>query len=454
MPVSPVALTGSSYFQSFNTLPIFGSASNGQLPQGWDFVETGSGANSTISADDGSSPFGDTYSYGADGSIDRAFGQLSAGGQSILGAVFTNNTDRYMNFTISYTGEQWRSGGGFDRLDFQFSSSIRGATSLTTGNWQDVNALDLVAPSTVSGPGQALNGNAFQNQDFVAGALPVGLFPGTSLYIRWVPSSTFGSGLAIDNFSISTTFYPIPRRNDFNNDHHADILWHNDNVAVSIWNSGQVGQAHIISSAGAVASDWHIAGTGDFDGNGTSDILWRNDNGAASVWFNSDIDQARIITNPIKMAPSWHIAGTGDFYGEGTSGIIWQNDDGAIQIWSSVYYDIRNNVAAGAVPSSWHIAGTGDFDGSGSADILWRNDNGAVSIWDNGQIGGAHIVASAGVVGNDWHIESVGDFGGNGRSDILWQNDNGAVSVWNNGQLAGAHIIASAGVVSSDWEII
>jgi hypothetical protein len=50
------------------------------------------------------------------------------------------------------------------------------------------------------------------------------------------------------------------------------------------------------------------------------------------------------------------------------------------------------------------MPGTGDFDANGHSDILWHNDNGAVSIWDNGQIGGAHIIANPGIVSNDWHI--------------------------------------------------
>ena len=70
-----------------------------------------------------------------------------------------------------------------------------------------------------------------------------------------------------------------------------------------------------------------------------------------------------------------------------------------------------------------HITGTGDFDGNGQSDILWHNSNGAVSVWDNGQIGGAHIIANPGI--GHWHVADVGDYDGNGLSDILWRIDNG-----------------------------
>ena len=55
-----------------------------------------------------------------------------------------------------------------------------------------------------------------------------------------------------------------PPRDDFNADSHSDVLWQNNNSAVSIWDSGQIGGAH--TAAGTVASTWHIVATGDFDG--------------------------------------------------------------------------------------------------------------------------------------------------------------------------------------------
>jgi Ca2+-binding RTX toxin-like protein len=241
---------------------------------------------------------------------------------------------------------------------------------------------------------------------------------------------------------------------DFNGDNHSDILWRNDNSAASIWDSGQIGNAHIISNAGDVPNSWHIVGTGDFDDNGHSDILWHNDNGANSIWDNGQIGGGRIISNAGDVASSWHIVGAGDFDGNGHSDILWHNDNGANLIWDNGQIGSAHIISnAGDVASSWHIAGTGDFDGNGHSDILWHNDNGANSIWDNGQIGGGHIISNAGVVASSWHIVGTGDFDGNGHNDILWQNDNGAVSIWDNGAISGAHIIANAGVVAASWHI-
>jgi hypothetical protein len=241
---------------------------------------------------------------------------------------------------------------------------------------------------------------------------------------------------------------------DFDGNGHSDMLWRDDNGAVSIWNNGDISKAHIIAGAGVVANSWHIAGNGDFDGNGTSDILWRNDNGAVSIWDNGQLSGAHIIAGVGIIANNgWHFAGTGDFDGNHQSDILWHNDNGAVSIWDNGQLSGAHIIAGvGTIANNgWHFAGTGDFDGNHQSDILWRNDNGAVSIWDNGQLSGAHIIAGVGTIANNgWHFAGTGDFDANGHSDILWVNDNGAVSVWDNGQIAGAHIIAGVGIIANN----
>jgi glucose/arabinose dehydrogenase len=241
----------------------------------------------------------------------------------------------------------------------------------------------------------------------------------------------------------------IAGKGDFDGNGIEDILWNNDNGAAVIWDGGQISAARLTAGPGMVPNGWHIAGTGDFDGNGHDDVLWQNDNGAVAVWDNGQINAAHTAANAGVIPNSWHIAGTGDFDGNGHDDILWKNDDGSVAIWDNGQLSAAH--LTGAVPNSWHIAGTGDFDGNGRDDILWRNDNGAVAIWDNGQITAAH---AAGVVPNSWHIAGTGDFDGNGRDDILWRNDNGAVAIWDNGQITAAHAAADAGIVPPDWHIV
>ncbi|MFZ2630880.1 MAG: hypothetical protein WA081_07485, partial [Desulfosalsimonadaceae bacterium] len=91
------------------------------------FLETDDNANTLYTAGDGSSNTGDTYSFGATGSSERAFGTLLSGSLvSTVGASFTNNTGQMISsLLITYAGEQWRQGAvrtETDRLDFQYST--------------------------------------------------------------------------------------------------------------------------------------------------------------------------------------------------------------------------------------------------------------------------------------------------------------------------------------------
>src|SRR5258708_5271388 len=115
-----------AYVQDFNTLS--GRGANSDLPLGWAFSESGTGANTsyTASSGQGASPPGDTYSFGGDGARDRAFGTFSGSGDfsSMIGANFQNTAASPINrITITYVGEEWRLGANnrTDRLNFQYS---------------------------------------------------------------------------------------------------------------------------------------------------------------------------------------------------------------------------------------------------------------------------------------------------------------------------------------------
>jgi uncharacterized protein len=178
------------------------------MPNGWVFAETGTGANATYTAGTGSNNAGDTYSFGATGSSERALGSLQSGSTvPTLGASFTNDTGAIITaLNIAYTGEQWRLGtlNRTDRLDFQYSLD---AASLTTGTWIDVNALDFTAPTVGAAVG-LLDGNATANQTAITSAITgLAIPPGATVWIRWNSFDAAGAddGLAIDNFSITPT---------------------------------------------------------------------------------------------------------------------------------------------------------------------------------------------------------------------------------------------------------
>jgi predicted extracellular nuclease len=203
-----LSTSGETYHQDFDSLAPTGTSST--VPTGWDFAETGTNADTAYTAGTGSSNAGDTYSFGAAGSTERAFGTLRSGSLvSVIGAQLTNSAGTALiSLGISYTAEQWRLGQNTvgraaDRFEFQYSID---ATSLSTGTWTDVNSLDAASP-VVAGTVGALDGNAAANR-VTLGATISGLsIPnGASFWIRWVDTDlTPGAddGLGIDGVSIT-----------------------------------------------------------------------------------------------------------------------------------------------------------------------------------------------------------------------------------------------------------
>lgn len=237
---------GFNLTQNFNTLATSGT-NNTSVPSEFKFVEAGSSGNLTYSADNGTLTGGETYSYGSTGNSDRALGELTTTTvQSTIGACFVNNTNHvFTNLLIGYTGEQWRLGAAdanIDQLDFSFSTD---ATSLTTGTFTAVNALDFVSP-TNSGSVGALNGNAAANRTVLG---PVVITPSSPIqpeatfYIRWLPVdlvSVADDGLGIDDFSIGVVMGP-GLATDYNNNNVVDagdyVVWRKRlNQAVNIQN--------------------------------------------------------------------------------------------------------------------------------------------------------------------------------------------------------------------------
>src|SRR5690242_9398110 len=210
-----VSLTasGTAYLQNFDTLANSGSSSS--LPTGWFLSESGTNANTTYTAGTGSSTTGDTYSFGATGSTERAFGMLLSGSLvPTIGACFTNDTGGVITaLAVAYTGEEWRLGAAArtDQINFQYSTN---ATSLTTGTWTGVAALNFVTPDTATTG--AKNGNVAPDRTPLSSTINgLNIAVGTTFWIRWTDTDVSGSddGLAVDDFSLTPTTGPPPSTN-------------------------------------------------------------------------------------------------------------------------------------------------------------------------------------------------------------------------------------------------
>ncbi len=195
----------SPYLQDFNTMASSGTNANTTLPAGWLMSESGTGANTTYIADNGGLNTGNTYSYGTTGTTERAFGCLQSGSLiPSIGAGFANNSGvTITSISITYTGEQWRLGGisRLDRLDFQYSLD---ATSLTSGTYTDVDALDFTAPVTTGTTG-SLDGNGATNKSPISFNITgLNIPAGSTFYIRWndLNATSSDDGLAVDDFNM------------------------------------------------------------------------------------------------------------------------------------------------------------------------------------------------------------------------------------------------------------
>lgn len=204
--LAQVDLTGTPVSQNFDTLANTGTS--GTLPTGWAFLESGTGANTTYTATDGSAMSGDTYSAGAANASDRALGGIGSNStQTRFGVQLRNQTGSPLTtLTVNYVAEQWRLGDtvAADKLDFEYSTD---ATSLANGTWTAVDPLDVNSPVN-TGTAGPLVGNDAANKVAVAGDITgLNIANGSTFWIRWVDPNVGGADdlLAIDDVLLSTT---------------------------------------------------------------------------------------------------------------------------------------------------------------------------------------------------------------------------------------------------------
>jgi hypothetical protein len=152
-------------------------------------------------------------SFGPTGDSDRALGTLATDQQvSRFGLTLQNNSGSVLDaFSLSYSGEQWRSGGTGVTNSLYFSYSIVSANpSIDGSGFTDVASLTYTA-SAFSPFQSAVNGNDFSTA-ISGGVSGITWNPGDYLIIRWSGEDKTGqdNGLAVDNVSFSATAVPEP----------------------------------------------------------------------------------------------------------------------------------------------------------------------------------------------------------------------------------------------------
>ncbi len=209
-----IAMSVGNYGQNFDVLGTSAANwTNDTTLPAW-YSAKGDGDSTNYLADTGSNTAGGLRSYGGAGShnpADRALGSLAASGITYAyGARFLNDTAvTQTNITVSYTGEQWRSGSTTNAQTLAFawavgSSPITNAIAAVT--WAAFPPLDFVSPN-LSAATASLDGNAASNRRVFAGSVLTGVAvaPGQELFLRWldVDDGGFDNGLAIDDLLVS-----------------------------------------------------------------------------------------------------------------------------------------------------------------------------------------------------------------------------------------------------------
>jgi len=227
--LAQISYSGGTYTQDFNTLPTSATTTtvlpntNGNGPfdltaapfnasgmSGWSFAKyAGSGAGAVFIANNGSGNGGAAYSYGAPSATERALGSLASG--TVIprfGVAFTNSTGSTITeFTLSYTGEQWRHGGATvaNKLTFAYTVGTALEVNINTGTFVNTSSLDFTGLVVTTTAG-ALDGNTTYRTPISATVTGLTWAAGDTLILRWSDVDDGGSddGLAVDDLTFTT----------------------------------------------------------------------------------------------------------------------------------------------------------------------------------------------------------------------------------------------------------
>jgi hypothetical protein len=507
MTAIALSTLGTPYLQNFDSLATSGTTNPLTIP-GWSLNESGTSANLGYAADNGANVAGNTYSYGATGSTERALGGLQSGTLlPIFGAQFTNNTggSTITVLVISYTGEEWRlaTAGRTDRLSFQYSTN---ATDLASGTWTGVASLDFTSPDTVTAG--AKNGNAAGDRTALTSVISgLNIPSGATFWIRWTDADVSGAddGLAVDDFSLTPLGAPpnppppaattalMIMSNPTNGTYMAYDV--GGNAILAAYQLGQIGtpwtfaalgtfqagdssdmllrnsssggfEAFYVSSnsitnatlVGMVGLDWNFAGIGNFDGaSSLSELMLRN---AGSGSFELYQVAGGGVLSGSSVAPvgnNFQVKGFGNFSNSPVTQMIMQdntNDASAGQLELYTYQPSTASLAGinvGVVGSNLSIVGCANLLGNGMTQMVMQQNNGNFWLYSYHAASNSLSGTLVGAIGSNFHVVGFGPLGTAGQDEMLMQDAAGNFEVYQYNASLNAFVGNAMGTVGAPW---
>ena len=433
--------TSYSYSQDFNSLATNGSNVtwlNNSTLAGWSLFNKTPTAITTYNPDAGGGT-GGFYSYGSSGAVDRALGGVGSGGTYFgspsagavagwIAAAFSNNSGgSASSVSISYDGEQWRNGGNTSAqtmvLEYGFGSSFTGVSSWTAAG----SAFNFASPIATS-TAVALDGNNSANRSAGRGGTLSGLSwaNGSTLWLRWIENNDAGNdhGLAIDNFSFSTSFLQAAANYGWTGGGGTWQNGQNGSFGTSFNNAADSsvtfsGSSGTVSVSGSVQAGSLTFATGGYELNSGSLTVAQGsittDTGTTTI--NSALEGAGGLTK----------AGTGALILNGantvtgavtiTAGTLQIGSDGAL---GNAANDVANNGTL-KTTSSLSLGAGRDLTGTGTLDIA-----SGTTLTVNGSVNNTSTtLANSGTLDLQGGTRSVGNLTVNAAGTV---NGSGAIN--------------------------
>ncbi|MFK8184076.1 MAG: FG-GAP-like repeat-containing protein [Phormidesmis sp.] len=184
---------------------------------------------------------------------------------------------------------------------------------------------------------------------------------------------------------------------DFNQDGYSDLLVRNERTGdnAALFRGSDLGGDYIgRDGITGIGADWEVQGVSDFDNDEHADILWHNNRtGENVIWYMEGDTGASIRERSSLMSPGrqWKAKGVGDFDRDGYTDVLWRDQgSGENLIWymrGNKGTDYKDSERVETFRSNdWELHGVGDFNQDGAPDLLWHEkESGTNEIW---QLGG------------------------------------------------------------------